>query len=70
MGFRAEIKIPIKGEIVRDGIKAPEGNELYLFGVLEYDFLEQQASGKLGMRGIWRKAFWIPWLSMGNIFAG
>ena len=69
MGFWGEIKIPVNGEIERDGIKAP-GNELYLFGVLEYDFTEQVVKGQLGMRGMWRKAYWIPWLSLGNIFLG
>ncbi|XP_068704567.1 uncharacterized protein [Montipora foliosa] len=69
LGFRADIKVPVNGEIERDGIIAP-GNELFLFGVLEYDFTEQQVAGKLGMRGIWRKAYTIPWLSLGNIFVG
>ena len=69
MGFHAEIEVPVNGEIERDGIKAP-GNELFLFGVLEYDFLEQEVSGKLGMRVMWRKAYWIDWLSMGDIFVG
>ncbi|XP_048580608.1 uncharacterized protein LOC5507741 isoform X2 [Nematostella vectensis] len=69
LGFRADIKIPINGEIYRDGIKAPS-NDLFLFGVLEYDFLQQQVAGKLGFRGMWRKAFWINWLSLGNIYFG
>ncbi|XP_067053119.1 uncharacterized protein [Acropora muricata] len=69
MGFRADIKIPVNGDVYRDGIKAPN-SELFLFGVLEYDFLEQQVAGKLGMRGIWRKAFFIPFLGIGNIFLG
>lgn len=69
MGFRADIKIPVNGDIYRDGIKAPN-SELFLFGVLEYDFLQQVVAGKLGMRGIWRKAFAIPFLGIGNIFLG
>lgn len=69
LGFRADILVPVNGEIERDGIIAP-GNDLYLFGVLEYDFTEQVVKGQLGMRGMWRKAYWIPWLSMGNIFVG
>ena len=69
MGFRVDVKIPVNGEIYRDGIKAPN-NELFLFGVLEYDFTEQIVTGKLGMRGMWRKAFTIEWLSLGNIFLG
>ena len=69
MGFRADIKVPVNGEIERDGIIAPS-NELWLFGVLEYDFSEQQVAGKLGMRGIWRKAFFIPFLGIGNIYLG
>ncbi|KAJ7381185.1 hypothetical protein OS493_004785 [Desmophyllum pertusum] len=69
LGFRADIKVPVNGEIERDGIIAPS-NDLFLFGVLEYDFTEQVVSGKLGMRGMWRKAYWIPWLSLGNIFVG
>ncbi|KAL9979352.1 hypothetical protein ACROYT_G017003 [Oculina patagonica] len=69
MGFRADIKVPVNGEIYRDGIRAP-GSELFLFGVLEYDFLEQQVAGKLGMRGIWRKAYFIPFLGIGNIYLG
>ena len=69
MGFRADIKVPVNGEIYRDGIKAPN-SELFLFGVLEYDFTEQQVAGKLGMRGIWRKAFFIPFLGIGNIYLG
>ena len=59
----------MNGEIERDGIIVP-GNELWLFGVLEYDFTEQQVAGKLGMRGMWRKAYTIEWLSLGNIFVG
>lgn len=69
LGFRADIKVPVNGEIERDGIIAPN-NELFLFGVLEYDFLQTQVAGKLGMRGMWRKAYTIPWLSFGNIFVG
>ena len=69
LGFRADIKIPVNGDIYRDGIKAPN-SELFLFGVLEYDFQQQQVAGKLGMRGIWRKAFFIPFLGIGNIFLG
>ena len=69
LGFRADIKVPVNGEIERDGIIAPS-NELWLFGVLEYDFTEQKVGGKLGMRGMWRKAYTIPWLSLGNIFVG
>lgn len=61
--------MPVNGEIERDGIIAPN-SELWLFGVLEYDFTEQQVSGKLGMRGMWRKAYTIPWLALGNIFVG
>ncbi|KAL9979348.1 hypothetical protein ACROYT_G016999 [Oculina patagonica] len=69
IGFRADIKVPVNGEIERDGIIAPS-NELWLFGVLEYDFTQQVVAGKLGMRGMWRKAYFIPWLSLGNIFVG
>ncbi|XP_020601762.1 uncharacterized protein LOC110040832 [Orbicella faveolata] len=69
LGFRADIKVPVNGEIERDGIIAPN-SELWLFGVLEYDFTEQKVSGKLGMRGMWRKAYTIPWLALGNIFVG
>ena len=69
LGFRADIKIPVNGDIYRDGIRAPN-SELFLFGVLEYDFQQQIVSGKLGMRGIWRKAFFIPFLGIGNIFLG
>lgn len=67
--FRADIKIPVNGDIYRDGIRAAN-SELFLFGVLEYDFQQQIVSGKLGMRGIWRKAFFIPFLGIGNIFLG
>ena len=69
LGFRAEIKVPVNGEIERDGIIVPS-NELWLVGALEYDFTKKQVSGKLVMRGMWRKAFTIPWLSLGNIFVG
>ena len=69
MGFRADIKVQVNGEIYRDGIRAPN-SELFLFGVLEYDFSEQQVAGKLGMREIWRKAFFIPFLGIGNIYLG
>ena len=40
LGFRADLKIPVNGDIYRDGIRAPN-SELFLFGVLEYDFTEQ-----------------------------
>ena len=69
IGFRADIKVPVNGDIYRDGIRAPN-SELFLFGVLEYDFQEQVVGGKLGMRGIWRRAFFIPFLGIGNIFLG
>lgn len=69
LGFRADIKVPVNGEVYRDGIIAPS-NDLFLFGILEYDFLLQEVAGKLGMRGMWRKAFFIPFLSIGNIYLG
>ncbi|XP_068704515.1 uncharacterized protein [Montipora foliosa] len=69
LGFRVDIKVPVNGDIIRDGIKAPS-SELFLFGVLDYDFQKQEVGGKLGMRGIWRKAFFIPFLGFGNIFLG
>ena len=69
MGFRADIKVPVNGVVYRDGIQAPS-NDLFLFGVLEYDFTEQVVAGKLGMRGMWRKAFFISFLSIGNIYFG
>ena len=61
--------MPVEGEIYRDGIKVPN-KELFLLGVLEYDFTKQQVTGKLGMRGMWRKAFTVSWLAFGNIFLG
>ena len=69
LGYRADIKVPVNGDIYRDGIRAPN-SELFLFGVLEYDFTEQEVAGKLGMRGIWRRAYFIPFLGIGNIFLG
>ena len=69
LGFLAEIKISVNGEIERDGIKAPS-NDLHVFGNLEYEFLKQEINGKLGMRGMWRKAFGVKWLAIGNIFFG
>lgn len=69
LGFRADIKVPVKGDVYFDGIKAPE-NALFLIGVLEYDFTEQVVSGRLGMSGIWRKAFSVDFLGIGNIYLG
>lgn len=69
IGFRADIKVPVKGEVFFDGIKAPE-SALFLVGGLAYDFTEQVVSGILGMRGFWRKAFSIDFLGIGNIYLG
>jgi len=69
LGFVAEVKIPVNGQIYRDGIVAPS-NDLILGGGLEYNFMAQEVTGKLYFRGMWRKAFFIKWLSLGNIYLG
>ncbi|KAK3701098.1 hypothetical protein QZH41_015878, partial [Actinostola sp. cb2023] len=69
IGFKAEIKIPVNGKIYRDGIIAPS-NDLILGGVIEYDFSKSEVSGKLYFKGMWRRAFFINWLALGNIVFG
>ena len=69
LGFLIEIKVPVNGEIIRDGIQAPS-NDIVVVGNLEYDFTTLDITGRLGMRGMWRKAFGIEWLAIGNIFFG
>ncbi|KAK3707599.1 hypothetical protein QZH41_017860, partial [Actinostola sp. cb2023] len=69
IGFKAEIKIPVNGKIYRDGIIAPS-NDLILGGVIEYDFSKAEVSGKLYFKGMWRRAFFINWLALGNIVFG
>lgn len=70
LGFLVEVKIPVnKGEVIRDGIKSP-APAIHVGGMIEYDFGTQVIGGALYMKGLWRKAFGIKWLSIGFIVLG
>ena len=66
VGFAFEIKIPINGgEIIVDGLVVK--NELRLGGQLKHTIGKTDIDGQLFMRGMWRKAFGVSWLAIGNI---
>ena len=66
IGFAFEIKIPVNGgEIIVDGMKVK--NELRLGGQLKHQLGKNEIEGQLFMRGMWRKAFGVSWLAIGNI---
>ena len=69
VGFRGYIKIPVKGDIIKDGIKLPT-EHLTLVGTLDFDFITNTLSGNLGMAGTWRRAFGVPNFAMANIVLG
>ena len=69
LGFAFEIKIPInEGEIIVDGLVVK--NELRLGGQLKHKIGKVNIEGQLFMRGMWRKAFGVSWLAIGNINIG
>ena len=69
LGFAFEIKIPVnEGEIIVDGLKVK--NELRLGGQAKHTIGKSDIEGQLFMRGMWRKAFGVSWLAIGNINIG
>lgn len=49
-------------------LPTPQGNVLKFIGSLTVDLL-QNADAKLWMKGLWQQAFYVPFLSIGNIMA-
>ena len=43
---------------------------IHVGGKIEYDTLKVTIGGALYMRGMWRKAFGVKWLAIGNIVLG
>ena len=65
----AEVKFPVKsGEIYSDGFKLD--NYLFLGGQITHKIGSTDVQGILYMRGMWRKAFGVKWLAIGNIILG
>ncbi len=71
LGFKVEVKIPVnKGIIVdRDGIKTP-APAIHVGGLIEYEIQKQVIGGALYMSGMWRQAFGVKWLAIGEIVLG
>ena len=69
LGFVAEVKFPVNsGEIYSDGFKLD--NYLFLGGQITHKLGSSDVVGQLFMRGMWRKAFGVKWLAIGNINLG
>ena len=65
----AEVKFPVNsGEIYSDGFKLD--NYLFLGGQITHKLGSSDVEGTLYMRGMWRKAFGVKWLAIGNIILG
>ena len=71
LGFQVEVKIPVnKGIVVdRDGIKSP-AQAIKVGGIIKYAFKDNTISGTLYMSGLWRQAFGLEWLAIGDILLG
>ena len=68
-GFELQVSIPVGGEVEVDGVAQPK-SQLILGGKLELtlDAVKQATIGcELSMTGMWRKAFGIGFLAIGNI---
>ena len=69
VGLTAEVKIPVKGgDIIVDGMRVK--SSLILGGKIEHKLGTNDVEGTLYMRGMWRKAFGVEWLALGNIMLG
>ena len=66
-----EVKIPVnKGIVVdRDGIQVP-APAIKVGGIITYAFSDNVISGTLYMAGLWRQAFGLKWLAIGDILLG
>ena len=66
-----ETKIAVnKGIVVdRDGIKMP-APAIHVGGIIEYEIQKQVIGGALYMAGLWRQAFGLKWLAIGEIVLG
>ncbi|XP_031571665.1 uncharacterized protein LOC116305834 [Actinia tenebrosa] len=63
LAFTIELAIPIKGEIVK-GTAVVSKDELYVGGTLKLQVPVPTLNGELYMKGTWRKAFAIPFLTI------
>ena len=71
LGFHVEVIIPVnKGIVVdRDGIESP-APAIKVGGIIQYGFKDNTISGTLYMNGLWRQAFGLKWLAIGDILLG
>ncbi|CAB3978528.1 sushi, von Willebrand factor type A, EGF and pentraxin domain-containing 1-like [Paramuricea clavata] len=71
LGFQVEVKIAVnKGIVVdRDGIKSP-APAIHVGGIIEWEITKNTIGGALYMSGLWRQAFGIKWLAIGEIVLG
>ena len=71
LGFQVEVKIAVnKGIVVdRDGIKSP-APAIHVGGIIEWEITKNIIGGALYMSGLWRQAFGIKWLAIGEIVLG
>ncbi|XP_074608868.1 uncharacterized protein LOC141863292 [Acropora palmata] len=68
LGFTIELDVPVKGEVDDKGEKLP-GSSLQLGGTLSVTAAAEIGT-TLYMKGMWRKAFGLSFLSIGNIEIG
>ena len=68
LGFTIELDVPVKGEVDDKGEKLP-GSSLQLGGTLSVTAVAEIGT-TLYMKGMWRKAFGLSFLSIGNIEIG
>ena len=71
LGFHVEVKIPVnKGIVVNpDGIEYP-AQAIKVGGIIQYAIKDNTISGTLYMAGLWRQAFGLKWLAIGDILLG
>lgn len=68
VGFAVELDVPVKGEVDDKGEEVPStslqlGGKLFVTGAVEI-------GTTLYMNGMWRKAFGLSFLGIGNIQIG
>ena len=69
LGFLIEFAIPVSsGSVMVDGVQSK--SELFLGGKVSHELGTTKATGSLYMRGMWREAFGVKWLNLGNIHLG
>uniref|UniRef100_A0A7M5WWB1 Hemicentin-1 n=2 Tax=Clytia hemisphaerica TaxID=252671 RepID=A0A7M5WWB1_9CNID len=69
LSFGIEFQIPVNtGHVMLDGIKRKA--QLNFGGLIDHEIGTSAVSGALYMRGVWKEAFGVDWLSFGNINLG